>query len=207
MSKLRFTLGAVALVVSTAGITATVVSQDTKGQEMTPEQSAQMEKWAAYMTPGKEHAWLAEKVGKWTAQVKFWEAADTEPSVSTVTAEYEMLMDGRYLAEEWAGGIEDMGEFHAMGCTGFDNLTKKYVNVWIDNLGTGIIRGEGTFNPATKTLTWNAESPDFDKNTYKKVKATERIIDANNRIYEQWDTGPDGKSFKNMEITLTRSPK
>src|SRR5437667_4373571 len=48
-------------------------------------------------------------------------------------------------------------QFKGMGLEGYDNVKKKFINSWIDNMGTGIQFSEGTYDPATKTLTYTSE--------------------------------------------------
>ena len=50
------------------------------------------------------------------------------------------------------GKMKDM-QFKGMGVEGYDNVKKKFVSSWIDNMGTGIQFSEGTYDPATKTFT------------------------------------------------------
>ena len=202
--KFRSIIGSVALVAATAFITTQVASQDAKAPpEMTPEEKAMMEKWMAFASPGEQHKILEHKVGSWAAAVKFWQDPGAPPSESTATSEMHMIMDGRYVADE-TKGMTEWGSFHGMGATGYDNLKKKYVAVWIDNMGTGIMLSEGTYDPATKTFTYWGESPDVVAGKYKKVKSVERIISNDKWVMEMWDKTPDGKDFKSMEITYSR---
>ncbi len=46
------------------------------------------------------------------------------------------------MQEDFSG--EFMGKpFHGIGITGYDNLKKKYVGSWIDDMGTGLFISEG----------------------------------------------------------------
>jgi hypothetical protein len=202
--KIRSIVGSAMLVAVTALITTQVVSQDAKSPPaMTPEEQAMMEKWMAFATPGEAHKVLERKVGSWSAVVRFWQNPNAPPSESTGTSEMHMIMDGRYLVDEMEGQTE-WGPFHGMGCTGYDNLKKKYVAAWIDNMGTGIMLAEGTYDPATKTFTYWGESPDPEAGKYKKTKTIERTISDDKWVMEMWDKTPDGKDFKAMEIAYTR---
>lgn len=205
--KIRNVLCAAALVAVTAGVTKTVVSQEGKDQampEMTPEQKAMMDKWIAFGTPGEQHALLAKKVGKWDLHVKFWEGPEETPGESEGQTEFQMALDGRFLTDH-TNGVSPMGPFEGMGCTGYDNLKKKFVSVWIDNMGTGIMMAEGTFDPATKTFTFIGDMPDAGAGKYVKNRSTERWIDDSKFIMESFMKGKDGKEFRNMEITYTRA--
>src|SRR6266404_5043703 len=48
-------------------------------------------------------------------------------------------------------------QFKGMGMEGYDNVKKKFVASWIDNMGTGIEFSEGTYDPATKSFTYTSE--------------------------------------------------
>ena len=74
------------------------------------------------------------------------------PMESTGTAEMKMLLDGRFLQQEFTGDM--MGQpFSGIGTDGYDNLRKKYVTTWIDTMGTGIFFMEGTASADGKTIT------------------------------------------------------
>ena len=118
-----------------------------------------MKKWMEFMTPGAEHKVLDGLVGKWTSQIKMWMDPAAPATESTGTSEMELVMGGRYLHEHDKGSF--MGQpFEGMGVTGFDNLKKKYVGSWIDNMGTGIMRLEGSYDAAKKTINYASECPD-----------------------------------------------
>ena len=71
---------------------------------------------------------------------------------SAGTAEMKMLLDGRFLQQEFTGDM--MGQpFSGIGIDGYDNLAKKYVSTWIDTMGTRIFSMEGKASGDGKTIT------------------------------------------------------
>ena len=92
--------------------------------------------------------------------------------------------------------------FVGMSIEGYDNVKKKFVSSWIDNMGTGIMNSEGTYDPASKTLTYFAEyepMPGMKTKTRQVLKLT----DKDHRTLEFFeDRG--GKEVKTMEIGYTR---
>ena len=50
-------------------------------------------------------------------------------------------LDGRYIKVDVAGDMPGMGPFTGFGLTGFDNVSKKFVSTWVDNMGTGMMNG------------------------------------------------------------------
>jgi hypothetical protein len=174
-----------------------------KGPAMSPEEQAMMEKWNVYMTPGAEHKLLAQKAGSWTARVSMWMSPGAPPQVSDATSESRLIMGDRYLEDVVNGTFNGM-PFEGRGVTGFDNLKKKYVYVWVDNMGTGLMTGKGTYNPKRRSFTWLSEAPDLMTGKVKTVRGVDTLIDADNWKSEMYDKGPDGKEFKSMEIVYKR---
>jgi hypothetical protein len=201
--RFRQVILAAGLVAVTAAITTQVVSQH-DGQ-MSPEEAKMMQKWMEFMTPGENHKRLDYKVGKWNGDIKMWMSPDQpEPHLSTGTSTYEWILGGRYLKDTTEGSFG--GEkFLAHGITAYDNLKKKYVFTWIDNMGTGIMTGEGTYNEANRTFTYQHEHPCLVTDQYIPGRSIERIVDNDTFVYEMYTKAPDGREYRSMEITFRRA--
>ena len=168
-----------------------------------PEEAEMMAKWMEFMTPGEPHELIAGKAGKWNLVVTMWMTPDAPPSESTATSKHEMIMGGRYLLDQTRGDF--MGQtFEGMGLTGYDNMKKKFFGMWIDNMGTGLMTSEGTYDKAKNAITYTGESPDVMSGGYKPMKTIETFVDDDHWTMEMHSTGPDGKMFKGMEIKYTR---
>jgi hypothetical protein len=190
-----------AIVLATAGAAVGLAQGDKQGKPQ--DASAIMEKMKAFATPGEGHKVLESRVGNWTIEVKVFEPGETEPTVSTGTSSVKWIFDGRYLHEEVSGSFMEM-PFQGVGTTGYDNLKKKYVGSWIDNMGTGIGRSEGTYDAATKTFTFSFEAPDVMAGKYVKGRSIEKMVDADHYSAEMYQPGPDGKEYKSMELHYMR---
>ena len=118
-------------------------------KEMDPQ--AMMEVWKKLSMPGEPHKLFASLAGSWTTTTKEWMEPGKPPSESSGTAEMKMLLDGRFLYQEY--NAQMMGQpFSGVGIDAYDNMTKKYVTAWIDSMGTGIFMMEGTASADGKTL-------------------------------------------------------
>ena len=114
---------------------------------------------------GENHKLLVGGVGTWDYKVKFWMNPDNPPVESGGTSVARAVMDGRYVITDHTGKMQMPGPdgammdtpFIGMSIEGYDNVKKKFVSSWIDNMGTGIMNSEGTYDPASKTLTYFAE--------------------------------------------------
>lgn len=172
--------------------------------EMSPEQAKMMEAYEKAGTPGEMHKMLAGHAGQWEGVVKFWMAPDAPPSEEKVTCTMEMTMGGRYLYSHWKG--EMMGApFHGVSVQAYNNVTKQFQGTWIDNMVTGIQMMSGTWDAATKTLTWTGERDDPMTGGKVKVRELQKHPDANTMVSEFFDTQPDGKEMKTMEISMKRT--
>ncbi|MHC4385037.1 MAG: DUF1579 family protein, partial [Planctomycetota bacterium] len=87
---------------------------------------------------------------------------------------------------------------------GYDNLTKSYVGVWLDNMGTGIMRYEGTSSGNGSDIHWMGEAPDFINGVYKKNRTIDKTIDENHTLSTFYDMTPDGEEYKHMELRYSR---
>ncbi len=175
-------------------------------KEKTPkdkmDMQAMMEVYKKVGTPGDPHKRLASMVGSWTTKTKAWMEPDKPPMEGQGTCEQKMLLDGRYLQQEYTGDM--MGEpFTGINLIGYDNHTKKYVSTWIDSMSTGIYYFEGTASPDGKTITQESryDDPVRGPTTWQSIT---RIVDDNTLEYEMYLTSKGGKKEKMMEMTVTR---
>lgn len=165
-----------------------------------------MKKHAEYATPGEPHQALAALAGKWTYLSKWWAAPEAKPEESRGHVTFKMVLGGRYLQQEMKG--KAMGrDFEAIGYTAFDNLKKKYYTVFLDNMGTGVVRGQGEFDAQTRTYTDKGEfTCPMSADHQGEYRSEWKIVDAKRMTYTMYGTGLVGKGpeFKTMEMTYTR---
>jgi hypothetical protein len=167
-------------------------------------QDAMMAKWKEYATPNENHKLLNSFVGKWNYTIQWWMSPDAKPEESKGTSEVKWIMGGRFLKQSAEGkGMSKDQPFKGMGILGYDNAEKHYKSVWIDNMGTGMMIGSGSYDPSTKTFVDKGtfSCPTQSEKTYRTVTT---VINKDKYTYEMYTTGPDGKEFRNMEIVFNR---
>lgn len=169
-----------------------------------PMMQKMMENMKAFGTPGPAHEVLTAKVGKWNTKWTMTMVPGGQPMSDTGTSDIQWVMDGRYLKETSKGMFQGQA-FTGEGTLGYDNLKKKYVSTWIDNMGTGIGYVEGTYDAASKTFTFAGDVPDMIQNKYSKMRMVDKTTDADHWTAQMFSTGPDGKEFQSMEIVYTRA--
>jgi hypothetical protein len=175
-----------------------------------PSQAEMMAKMMELSKTGENHKLLADMVGRWTYTVQMWMAPGAPPSKSTGVAVRKATMDGRYFVMDVTGKMQMPGPdgkmkdmtFKGMGIEGYDNVKEKFVGTWLDNMGTGIMMSEGTYDPATKTFTYTGEMEPMP-GMKTKVREVLKIVDNNHHTFE-WYEDRGGQEAKTMEINYTR---
>jgi Protein of unknown function (DUF1579) len=163
---------------------------------------AAMKSWQNYMTPGEIHKMLATSDGTWNEDITMWMAPGTPPTKSTATAENKMILGGRYQQSTSRGSFNGM-PFEGISTLGYDNAKKVFMNSWIDNMGTGIMQMQGTWDPASKTINFTGTTVDPTTGKDMNVRETFTLVDNNTQMMTMYQT-QDGKENKSMEIKFTR---
>ena len=206
-------------VVLLAAITLPLIAQDStepkkdaapKSEGKKPSEAEMMAMMMDMAKPGENHRHMQELAGTWSYTVKWWMNPGSPPSESTGITISKLVMDGRYLISENTGKMQMPGsdgkmvdmEFKGMAIEGYDNAKKKFVASWIDNMGTGIMNMEGTFDAATKTLTYYAE---YEPMPGMKTKMREVVTSTDQDHHSmQFFEDRGGKEVKTMQIDYTR---
>lgn len=160
----------------------------------------------------ENHKLLASMDGSWNYTIKFWMNPDpnAKPEESKGTAMRKSIMDGRYVVMDVTGKMQMPGPdgkmkdvtFKGMGVEGYDNVKKKFVESWVDNMGTGIESAEGTYDPGTKTFTYTAEIEPMP-GMKQQVRELVKLGDKDHMTLE-WYENQGGQEKKTMEINYTR---
>jgi hypothetical protein len=202
-SKMLLMGSALLLAVVTAGA-ATLAVQDKPREASAAADDPMMKKWQEYATPGAAHKALEPHVGNWNLKMKCSSKPGEAPMESDATSKVEWIMDGRFIQEKVSGTFMD-APFTGQGTCGYDNIKKKYVSSWLDNMGTGIMVNEGTYDAASKTFTYTGECPDPMTGKFVKSRMTQKWTDNDHWTMQAFHPGPDGKEFMAMELTATRA--
>src|SRR6185437_2413255 len=141
--------------------------------------SPEMKAWMDYMTPGKVHEMLAKSNGKWKTETSMWMAPNTEPQKSEGTCENTMILGGRYQQSMFHGNMMNM-PFEGISTLAYDNAKKKFINSWIDNMGTGMMTMEGTWDDASKSITFTGTEMDPSSGKDMPIRQVFKVIDDNN---------------------------
>jgi len=184
-------------------------SQDKKANTATPAMLPNMEemmkKWMDAIKPSESHKMLNAFVGSWETATSLWmQGPSAPPTVTKGTAEVKWALGGRYIQQESKG--EMMGRpMSGVGFTGYDNINKKFISFWIDDMSTAMYNSEGGFDQAGKVLTTYGKmdepmTGEHDKN----VKYVSRLISPDKFIFEVHDLIIGEPNTRVVEVVYTR---
>ncbi len=172
---------------------------------MKPMSEEEMQKaWMVYMTPTEVHNMLGQSDGEWTGEVTHWMTPTSEPMKSKCTSTNKMIMGGRYQQSNFKGEFMGM-PFEGMNLLAYDNAKKVFISSWIDNMGTGMMVMEGTWNEKTRAISFSGKMVDPMTGKDCEAKETFTLVDDNTQMMEMYAPNPNGKGmFKTMEIVFKR---
>jgi hypothetical protein len=158
----------------------------------------------------ENHKLLAQTAGTYSYTVKMWMDPSGKPTESTGTATRKSVMEGRYISGDYSGSFKMPGpdgkmqnmDFKGMSLDGYDNVKKKFVSGWVDNMGTGIYVTEGDYDASAKTITYIGQ---FEMMPGMKTKVREviKLTDATHMSMEYYEDRGQGEA-KTMEISYTK---
>jgi Protein of unknown function (DUF1579) len=182
------------------------------GQPSAADMQKMMQQMMEMSKLNENHKLLSSLDGTWEYKIKFWMNPDpnAKPEESAGTATRKSIMGGRYVMMDVGGPMKMPGEdgkmktlqFKGMGIEGYDNVKKKFVASWIDNMGTGMEFSEGTYDPASKTFTYTMEMEPMP-GMKSQVREVIKIAD-NNHMSLEWYENQGGGEKKTMEIAYTK---
>lgn len=168
----------------------------------TMDMQAMMETYKKLATPGSPHRLIARMEGSWEARINSWMDPDQPPVESVGTCEQKMVLDGRFLQQEFRGEMME-NPFNGIGFMGYDNNSKKFVSTWMDTMGTGIYLFEGELGEDERSIVQTSSYNDPIQGPMKWRSVT-RVVDNDTWAMQMYSTGTGGKEMKMMEGVYSR---
>ncbi len=173
------------------------------GKAMSAQEKAMMAKWQASMTPGQQHAEMADMVGTWSVRTTTWMAPGAPPEVNTGTAVRTMMFDGRVLREDFTGNWQGQ-PFAGVAHTGYDNVTGQYWSTWMDNMMTGVTVMKGRWDKPRGLWIFEGQAPDPMAGGLIPLRIESRMEGDDREVDVFFKPGPDGRMFRMMELVYER---
>lgn len=178
-------------------------AQDTTPPPMSKEQQAVMAAFERMGALRPEHKQLEYFVGDWKAVTTMWMDPKAPPQTSEGKSHSEAIFGGRYV-ETRHDGVAMGQPFSGRGVLGFDNLTGRYFNTWIDSMSTGFWLAYGRYDKANNRYTFRGTMDDpMQAGAKVPVREVIRIVDPAHYVFE-WHETHHGKETKAMQIEYTK---
>ncbi len=145
---------------------------------------------------------LAREAGTWDAAVEIrMGPPGAPPQISKGVEISRLCCNGLWLIREFKSD-PSYPPFEGHGVGGYDPVRKKYTGVWVDSDLSTPMTSEGTYDAATRTMTYQATTFSGGKET--RAREVEVWQDDDTRQLTMYMPGPDGKGSAGLIITYTR---
>ena len=152
-------------------------------------------------TPTDQHEVLKLDEGTWNAKMKMWMLGQDEP-VEAEGTEINRMLGGFWVVSEFKADI--FGQpFEGRGQFGYDDKKEKFVGTWVDSMEPHMSTMEGTWDPDTRTMTFNSMGTDPESGKTRKGKNVVVYKENGDRAMTMY-MEMDGKMTKSMEINYTK---
>ncbi|MEW6652309.1 MAG: DUF1579 domain-containing protein [Bacteroidota bacterium] len=167
---------------------------------MAQEQAEMMKKWQDYMTPSEAHKHFEKICGTWNAEIiQYMGAQEMKAEGKAV---FEMILGGRYMKSSFNSSFMGM-PMEGFGLDAYDNLTKEYISIWLDNMGTGVLYMKGRYDEAAKNYIYNGNMVDPMTGNLVKIRTVTTYFNDNKMVFDMF-TGDGTQETKSMTVTYTR---
>lgn len=136
-------------------------------------------------------------VGTWDAEMEI----RPYPGAELIRSKGECvsrLSAGRWFVTDW----RTESGFAGHGVYGWDDKKGIYVGIWVDSMSGVIARSEGSWDEATRTLTYLTEQVHGERRiAYRELM---QAVDENSRLYRQLMPTADGGEHEQIRISYRR---
>jgi hypothetical protein len=177
-------------------------AEETK-EEAAPDSAAMMKAWMDYATPGEMHKWMATADGKWEGEQRscMGPGKPLGPP-NKITATNKMILNGLYQESVYKGNMGGM-DFEGHGIMAYDKARKKFVNTWIDNMGSGVLVMEGDYDEGSKSMKLSGKATDPLTKKELEYREVLTMVSDKEQLMEMY-SDHNGEEYKMMEIRMKK---
>jgi hypothetical protein len=155
------------------------------------------------LNTGDVHKMLSTFVGIWDEEITTWSSLDQAETKGKGKVVIQMVLNGRYQHARHL--CEFMGaDFEGFSIIGFDNVKQVFQTTWIDNMSTGILFMDGSWNEAAKKISFKGKFANPSNGELVKVLEEYTFSDLDNIKIEMYITTSKQAEMKSMEMNLKR---
>ncbi|MGC4059215.1 MAG: DUF1579 family protein [Chitinophagaceae bacterium] len=150
------------------------------------------------------HHMLMTTAGHWQLEMKVWSSPKSqEVMTSLFECDTRPMAEGRFLVSEIRGMSGNM-MYEAQSVMGYNATTQKFERLWFDNLSSGMLLLEGTYDDASKKINFTGATTDPRTHERIPMRQVLHLADPAKIVLEVFLQFKEGKEFKSMEINYNR---
>lgn len=142
--------------------------------------------------PTKQHQWLQQMVGEWTAEMECVMGPD-QPAMKSKGAETVRSLGGLWTLGEGSGETPDGGRMTSILTLGYDPQKQKFVGSFVASMMTHMWIYEGTLSADRKTLTMDTSGPSMISEGMVPYQDIFTIESPDHRTLSSRTPGPNGE--------------
>lgn len=140
---------------------------------------------------------LHKDLGEWDVELEVTPYPGADANRTTGVAD-NRLVAGRWLVSD----LTTESGFSGHGVYGWDPAQRAYVVIWVDAMSGGIAQGTGSWDEASRTMTYDFEVELQDEMVrYREVT---QEVGEGERLYRNLRTMPDGREHEVIRATHRR---
>jgi len=180
------------------------IAQEKKADDKMMQMMAEYQKFAE---PGEHHAHLKQLEGNWKLTGKSRQDPKAPWMEWKATSEVKGILEGRFHIEHVKGEANEMmpKAYEGYGIRGYDNYTKKYISVWMDNYGSSMMKETGSCAKNGKELNYEGEWSDPVLMRSRQTLSTVTFESPNKYVWSTQEMDDYGNWYENMHIVYERS--
>lgn len=156
-----------------------------------------------YGMPGPMHRMLELQEGVWNETAMLYSAPGAKPVTIEQQVFNMMTMEGLFLQSTHIAMVNGR-PFKAISTTGFDNTRNIFMNTWMDNMSSGMVYSEGTFDPKKNLITYTGQMQTAGSNRPIPFRQEVVFTDKDNMVVRTYMTGIGAVEYMSMEAKMTR---
>jgi Protein of unknown function (DUF1579) len=149
--------------------------------------------------PSERHKQLEPLAGSWDVLVRFKYGPGPERQ-GKAKSEAKWILGGRFLQQEYQS---ESGQV-TLQFIGYDNQKKKFFEIKMDNMDTGVLYTEGTLSEDGKVITNVGERTDPVTGEKKGIRTVTTFVDKDHYTVEWFQPYREGNDQKVVTMILTR---
>jgi hypothetical protein len=159
--------------------------------------------WIGLGQPGEEHRELERFIGEWKVRISSRGSPTQEPMVSEGQSRISWVLGDRFVEEHFSGVIA--GErYTGRGFFGYENATRRYVNVWLESLATGVTLAYGVYGPKEGAFQFEGSVYDPLIGGLKAVVTRITFTSKDAFTMAMIEQTPTGQDFVSFELVYQR---